>query len=1614
LGADTEPRRHPTTQPAPASGTTTLPAADSITGAAGDAKTAPAPAPATSVPSPATPTDASAGATTTTTATAGLSLIDDAEGADTHAPPPPADMDEAAAVAKIVRRLLSEVMEAATAAALAAAPGQREGTGASDGTPPATASLTLSFQHDAATGGAETAQSDPDIHAPWPTPVSDNKAHVPAPTAELGKSKREDVQPSADHRADSVLVTLPHVAPAPTVLVSAAPGDLVDTQVAVSVRVPLPPPDDRSGSPSVAGSNAMVPHEGAPAVLASSVPVDHRAPLNEAVRKEEAAPVPPTASAATTSSEPTTTVTSDTKVVVAAAPSPASASAPASVSASAVDEGSARTRDGAPVPDIPRPLYQPARIKLGGGTPAVYGPPPPKVKLGAGGPPFKHAAPVPAPVPAATDTARTSVTLVTSLPSTAAIVPTDSLPGLPPPPPPGATVSVLMAPGGPAAPLPLSGQGRRLPKQPVSASSVVTPPSPTAVRIAADAGTGAAATHTQTPLPGSKAQTPLPGTKAPAKALPATVAVALPTPTSKWPANTMRELLALAVQRNCVRDDDLSALVMALERIRCPPEAAALAQRYERRWLEPAHERALTGGALVVLAAALAARWPDVPVRPDDADALELDLELGGGPALTDASFVIWEALAQSPAYPASALPTGITAPLLRPPRSPWTVPPSPLAGPSWVGRTEPLQQLAAVLAPARPRSRSAHIVVCGVAGMGKTLLALHGAEKYSARFQAGWAITGGSVEHVLLGLFAVAHDLGLLKHLGERGSDDSAGAAPVPSPTLLSAAAAAVRAELAHESRSGWLLIVDGVDTAEVASQLPSLLPAVGGCVLATSRHRVWDVNRWTTVTLGGLPTAEGVRLLGITDAADVSAPASRDAAARVVALVGGLPLALAHVRALVRRSRLGWDVVAARLETEPQRVLVQTDVAVRLPSALPSLRQPLLRMVQVAPDVRPMLRILLTLHPTGVPRELVERAYGVLTMRIVLSSSSPQPLPPSSPSSPSPPPPPSWPGSAAAAWRGRSGEAVLTDLVEAAVVDLDRMQVDVHPLMHVAMRTVVEVPAAVLAGVAQTLDALVEERKRDDPALMRLLLAQAGPLQAAMEARFGSDSVELATVIAAAASIHLYSLAQPREAIAVYERALTVWDAQRVGGHGDARKRRYLEGRATVLRRIGLAYGELGQCRRQLELTEQALALHEEAGDRDEVAATLVSLGAAHQALGEDAKARTVLEKALAMEEAAHGPDHPQVAIALSYLARVLASLGDHTQAVSLLQRSLTIVERQQGATHTATAAALARLAAALGRAGERSRQVLCLERALTIYEEVARGGAGASVSASSGIILTLLELAEAVALADDDPASSSPARNAAAGTGSSRRAPNERGNKAGLEATAAAAALHDTAARLQRQQTLLERALAAAQAGGPDSAAASHVGTVLTRMAFAAGDRGDAVRRGELLRQALQTLKKRFGGEHMSLVPVLTALAADFQRDMDWASARDLLERTLVILEDHVGPGHRDVVPVLLTLADVYRRLDDGRRQKQALERLLALQMWYYGEEHRDVAFTAYELALVNKQLEDMLTATTLIDRAVVIFEREFGRDHPHSVQARTIASSLRRSKWWKKKR
>ena len=102
-------------------------------------------------------------------------------------------------------------------------------------------------------------------------------------------------------------------------------------------------------------------------------------------------------------------------------------------------------------------------------------------------------------------------------------------------------------------------------------------------------------------------------------------------------------------------------------------------------------------------------------------------------------------------------------------------------------------------------------------------------------------------------------------------------------------------------------------------------------------------------------------------------------------------------------------------------------------------------------------------------------------------------------------------------------------------------------------------------------------------------------------------------------------------------------------------------------------------------------------------EAGVALFNLGCAYMGLGDYAKQRDVLERALPIYEREHGSDSAKVAGLLNNLGSAYCRLGDYAKQREFLERALPIFEREQGKESTNVADVLTNLGNAYGRLGD-----------------------------------------------------------------------------------------------------------------------------------------------------------------------------------------------------------------------------------------------------------------------------------------------------------------------
>ena len=662
-----------------------------------------------------------------------------------------------------------------------------------------------------------------------------------------------------------------------------------------------------------------------------------------------------------------------------------------------------------------------------------------------------------------------------------------------------------------------------------------------------------------------------------------------------------------------------------------------------------------------------------------------------------------------------------------------------PAAARHFTGRGKELDQIINLLGPSQPTDVPGGTVVIsaidGMAGIGKTTLAIHAAHHLADQFPDGQ-------------LFLDLH--GYTQGQRPRTATQALnwllralGVPPAQIPKERDQAAALYRQRLAGTRT----LIV--LDNAATETQVRPLLPGSGSClVLITSRRRLKALNAAYTLSLDLLPTPDAVALLRTVAGAD-RMPADDRLSGEVAELCGYLPLAL-RIAAAMLRHRPAWNLehLAELLRDQRQRITTlsdgEHDLSAVFDLSYRSLAEPhraLFRHLGLipGPDLDSYAAAaLLQVDPTAAARlleDLVDhnlllchapgryRLHDLLrTHARTLTATDPAPdrdaaldrllhyyahtahsasipitrRPPPAPDSPVPAHIPALSGAEAA----RAWLRTERDNLEAAHTHAHTHNLHEHTI-------------ALAAGLAEIL-------RTDGPYLRAMTLHQAA---AETAEHYGNPTAHANALTDLGIMQRL--IGDPAGAVDTFSRALELY---RATGHR--------HGEADTLAELGRAQGYTGDLTGAVGTFLRALEIYRATGDRHGEADTLAELGIMRRVSGDLAGATNALGQALEIYSAT-GDRHGE-ADALTELGRVHALTGDLTKADEALERALEFY-RTTGH-HHGEAYVLTNLGAVRRLTGDLAGAIDALGQALEIYRTIGYGQGEAEALTNIGIVRRL----------------------------------------------------------------------------------------------------------------------------------------------------------------------------------------------------------------------------------------------------------------------------------
>jgi DNA-binding SARP family transcriptional activator/tetratricopeptide (TPR) repeat protein len=659
-----------------------------------------------------------------------------------------------------------------------------------------------------------------------------------------------------------------------------------------------------------------------------------------------------------------------------------------------------------------------------------------------------------------------------------------------------------------------------------------------------------------------------------------------------------------------------------------------------------------------------------------------------------------------------------------------------------FTGRGAELDRLTALAREAAQGRDAGPVVISaidGMAGVGKTALAVRAAHQVRESFPDGQLFLDLDGHTAGLEPLAPADALGLLLR--------SLGTAPQLIPRGLAERAACYRDRL---SGTRTLIILDNAST---TAQVRPLLPGDPGClVLVTSRKRLTGLDDAHLLALDILPEADAAALLHEI-AGPGRIPAGHPAAAELLALCGRIPLAIRIMAArLRRRPALRIEELVRRLREEQGRLDHFADEDRSLAAifessyeALPEAEQRLFRLLGFVPG--PDVDTNATAALLGTDLRTAERLLESLLDHNLLTQHAPG--------------------------RFRFHDLVRVYARELAAAEpagvreaaLDRLpayyertarQADAHLSNHTrpgapghGQGRAAE-PRGAGPDVSDQAGALVWIRAELDnllavaalPESRRATAAAATATEESGPGAGGPRLVGLSAALAAflhqegpwpqAATLHEAAAGAARDCGDRQGEAGALADLARVRKlSGDLPAAADLHERALAMYRdlgdrLGEANGlwERGRLRLAtgdlpgtLEIQEQALAIYQDLGDRHGEANVLHELGGVHLLLGDASAANDFLERALAIYRES-GRRHGE-ADTLYNLGRVRQMTGEFTAAVGLQERALAVYADLGHRLGMANALFdLGRVQFALGDA---PAAAALQERALTLYRRL-----------------------------------------------------------------------------------------------------------------------------------------------------------------------------------------------------------------------------------------------------------------------------------------------------
>jgi tetratricopeptide (TPR) repeat protein/transcriptional regulator with XRE-family HTH domain len=560
---------------------------------------------------------------------------------------------------------------------------------------------------------------------------------------------------------------------------------------------------------------------------------------------------------------------------------------------------------------------------------------------------------------------------------------------------------------------------------------------------------------------------------------------------------------------------------------------------------------------------------------------------------------------------------------------------------PFFTGREEVLLRLQERLS-AGERGARVPLALCGLAGMGKTQTAVEYCYRFSAAYQAMLWVRADMRETLVADLVTIATSLELVEP-EEREQDR---------------AVEAVRRWL-HGQRD-WLLVLDNLeDLSFIGEFIP---PLHQGQVLLTM-HRQATGTLAHYIELPQMDQEEAVlfllrraKLLPLDAPLEVVSPAARSAAAQIVQLLGGLPLALDQAGAYIEETACGLSEYLERYRMHRTPLLQQRGSAASgHPASLATTFSLLTAQVEMRnASAANLLKVCAFLHPDTIPEAMI--VEGVAPNDSVLGPLVHDPY---------------------------ALDAVIKTLRDFSLIQRDPQSKTLS--LHRLVQAVIQ-------------DRMSEPVRHQWAEWTVALVSRAFPYSGD-SANWSHCQQYLPQALACGVLIEQCEIVSLEAGILLWKTGAWLMDLNQYARAENL----LLKARAILLSSVGEGHIDYAHCLNDLALLyhywgryeqaeplyRQVLQIYEQllGTEHEDFAVTLNNLGGLFYCQGKYAQAEPVLLRALAICEKQLGTEHPQVIPLLQAIVDLYMLRGKYTQAEPILQRALAICERCLGPDHPHT---------------------------------------------------------------------------------------------------------------------------------------------------------------------------------------------------------------------------------------------------------------------------------------------------------------------------------------